>query len=125
VAEAPRAPTVLWVLFGFTGRISRQSFILGQLFMISLFAIIVARILAVQGNETATTFWGFIFILLIGVSTVSSFALTIKRLHDLSLPGALALILFVPTINIIFVITLMILASKQETNQWGPPPFSE
>ena len=117
------APSVLWVLFGYDGRIARQSFILGQLLMISLFAVVVARIVAVEGDESATTFWGFIMLLLMGAAAVSCFALTIKRLHDISLPGALSLILLVPTINVIFVIALMVLPSKQEINEYGPPPF--
>ena len=121
--QRPPAPSIGWLLFGFNGRIARQSFILGQIFMLSLFAIVVARIMAVRGDESATTFWGFVFILLMGISAVSGFALTFKRLHDLSLPGPLAFILFVPTVNIIFVIALMALPSRQEDNAYGPPPF--
>jgi len=37
--------------------------------------------------------------------------------------GALALILFVPTVNVIFIIVLMALPSRQEENEHGPPPF--
>lgn len=123
MANGQARPSVAWVLFGLGGRIARQSFILGQFFMLSLFAVVIARIVAVEGNENATAFWGLMFILLAGVSAWSSFALSVKRLHDLSLPGALALILLVPTINLFFVLALMILPSKQETNEHGPPPF--
>lgn len=119
----PPRPGVRWALFAFHGRIARLSFILGQLFMLSLLAIVVARILAVQGDEGATAFWGLMFILLGAASVWSSFALTVKRLHDLGLPGALALIMFVPTVNLFFVGALMILPSRPETNEHGPPPF--
>ena len=121
--QRPDPPSIGWLLFGFNGRIARQSFILSQLFMLSLFAVIVARIVAVRGDESATTFCGFMIILLMGASAVSILALTIKRLHDLSMPGALALILFVPTVNVIFIIVLMALPSRQEENEHGPPPF--
>lgn len=115
-------PTVRWVLFGLRGRIARQSYILGQLFMISLFAVVIARILAVEGDEEATAFWGLAFLALGAVSAWSSIAMTVKRLHDLGQPGILSLILFVPTVNILFVIALMVLPSRPETNQYGPPP---
>ena len=122
MAQLPK-PTVAWVLFGFRGRIGRQSFILGQLFMVSLFFVIVARLVAVQGDESATTFWGFMMILLMAVSVFSSFALVIKRLHDLGFPGMLSLVLFVPTVNLIMMGVLMILPSSPQTNEHGPPPF--
>jgi uncharacterized membrane protein YhaH (DUF805 family) len=116
-------PTVRWVLFGFRGRIARQSYILGQFFMLSLFAIVVARILAVEGDEDATAFWGLAFIVLGAVSIWSSFAMTVKRLHDIGQPGALSLITLVPWIGVIFVIALMFWPSKPEANKFGPPPF--
>jgi uncharacterized membrane protein YhaH (DUF805 family) len=115
--------SVRWALFSFRGRLGRQSFILGQLFMLSLFAVVIARIVAVDGNEDATTFWGFVFIGLGAISTWSSFALTVKRLHDIGQPGMLSVILLVPTVGLVFVIVLMFLPSKPETNKWGPPPF--
>jgi uncharacterized membrane protein YhaH (DUF805 family) len=119
----PPKATVLWALFGFGGRIARQTFILGQLFMLSLFAVVVARIVAVQGNENLTVFWGLAFLLLSVVSLWATFALTVKRLHDLDLPALMALLLLVPTINAIFVIVLMVLPSSAKTNEHGPPPF--
>jgi uncharacterized membrane protein YhaH (DUF805 family) len=120
---APPKATVLWALFGFGGRIARQTFILGQLFMLSLFAVVVARIVAVQGNENLTVFWGLTFLALCVVSLWASLALTVKRLHDLDLPALMTLLLLVPTINAIFVIVLMVLPSSARTNEHGPPPF--
>ena len=123
MAESLPKPTVLWVLFGFRGRIARQSFILGQLFMISLFAVIIARIVAVQGQEGATVFWGMMMLLLGAVSVVSMVAMTVKRLNDLSVPPVLAVCLFIAPISLFFVIALMAIPSKQEINRHGPPPF--
>lgn len=118
-------PTVRWVLFGFHGRIARQSYILGQLFMISLFGIIVARLIAAGEDESALALWGLVMIGLLLVSAFSMIAMTVKRLHDLGMPGILAICLFVPTINFLMVVALMILPSRQETNEHGPPPFPE
>lgn len=123
MSETQRKPTVPWVLFGFRGRIGRQSYILGQLFMLSLFAVVIARIVAVEDQESATVFWGMMFLLLGGVSLVSMVAMTVKRLNDLSIPGVLAVCLFIAPISFFFVVALMIMPSKQEVNRHGPPPF--
>jgi uncharacterized membrane protein YhaH (DUF805 family) len=117
------APTVQWALFGWRGRIGRQTYILGQLFMIALFSFIVARLMAVDGDESATVFWGLMMFALMGVSAWSMLALTVKRLHDLGQPGVLCVLLFVPTINAITVLVLMALPSSPKPNEHGPPPF--
>lgn len=116
-------PTVRWALFSFRGRIARQSFILGALLMFAVFAVIVARILAVEGNESATVFWGLVTLAFFGFAIWGTLALTVKRLHDLGQPGALAVVMFIPTINFIAAIALMILPSSPKTNEHGPPPF--
>jgi uncharacterized membrane protein YhaH (DUF805 family) len=123
--QVPPQPTVRWALFGFGGRIGRQTFILGQLFMLALFAIVIARILAVRGNDNETVFWGLAFLALCAASLWSIVALTVKRLHDLGLPALMTLLLAMPTINVIFIIVLMFLRSDPATNQHGPPPFGD
>lgn len=120
---APTKPTVTWALFGFRGRIGRQTYILGQLFMLAIFAVIFARIVAVEGDESATVLWGLVMMGAMGAATWSMIALTVKRLHDISQPGLLALVLFVPTVNFIAVVTLMFWPSSPEPNRHGPPPF--
>ncbi len=121
--QVPPQPSVPWALFGFGGRIGRQTFILGQLFMLALFAIVIARILAVRGNENQTVFWGLAFLGLCAISLWSIIALTVKRLHDLGLPVLMTLLLAIPTINVIFIIVLMFLRSDPASNRHGPPPF--
>lgn len=121
--DQKQKPSVAWVLFGLKGRIARQSFILGQLFMISLFAIVIARIVAVEGQEGSTVFWGLAFLALGVVSVISTIAMTVKRLHDLGYPGILAVCILIPTVNFIMLILLMVLPSSPESNAYGPPPF--
>lgn len=116
-------PTVRWVLFGFGGRIGRQSFILGQLFMMALGGVVIARIVAVRDDETQLALWGLALISLVLIAACSMFALTIKRLHDLGFPGALSILLFVPTVNLVMLMLLMVVPSSSETNRHGPPPF--
>lgn len=121
---APTKATVNWALFGLRGRIGRQTYILGQLFMIAIFAVIIARIVAVEGDESATAMWGIIMLLALLGSSWSMIALTVKRLHDISKPGFLALLLFVPTVNMVTVVVLMFWPSSPQSNEHGPPPFA-
>ncbi|MFZ1815587.1 MAG: DUF805 domain-containing protein [Rhizobiaceae bacterium] len=124
MSDAPENPTVRWVLFGWRGRIARQSYILGSLLMVSIFAVIVARILAVQGNEGQTVLWGLATLIFIPVSVWSMLAMTAKRLNDINQPATLAVVLFVPGINGLAVLALMLLPSWPGTNRHGPPPFA-
>ncbi len=123
MADHQQKPTVTWVLFGLHGRIARQSFILGQLFMLSLFAFVIARIVAVEGRDGSTVFWGLVLLALGVASLVSTIAMTVKRLHDLGFPGILAVCMLIPTVNFIMLIILMIMPSSPQTNTYGPPPF--
>jgi uncharacterized membrane protein YhaH (DUF805 family) len=116
-------PTVWWVLFGFSGRIARQSFILGLLFMISLFMFVIARIVAVEGREDSTAFWGLVFLALGAASVVSILAMAAKRLHDLGYAGFFAVLVLIPGIDLIVLTLLMVLPSEPATNAYGPAPF--
>jgi uncharacterized membrane protein YhaH (DUF805 family) len=115
--------TVRWALFGFQGRIGRQSYILGALLMLTVIFFTVARLLAVQGDEGASAFWGLAFLMAFAAAAWSNLALTIKRLHDINQPGALVVLLFVPTINFFFVVFLMAMPSHPRDNEHGAPPF--
>ncbi|MCB1449543.1 MAG: DUF805 domain-containing protein [Nitratireductor sp.] len=122
--ELPK-PTIGWALFGFSGRIARQSYILGVVLMLPLFGIVIAQILQVQDNEAGTVFWGLMFIGLCVMSTWSLVALSVKRLNDINRPGWLALVLFIPWLNALAVMALMAAPSWPQTNRHGPPPFPD
>jgi uncharacterized membrane protein YhaH (DUF805 family) len=121
--NSPLKPTIWWVLFGFSGRIARQSFILGILFMMSLFTVVIARIVAVEGRDGSTAFWGLVFLALGAASVVSMLAMAAKRLHDLGFTGFFAVLVLIPGIDLIVMILLMVLPSEPATNAYGPPPF--
>jgi len=55
----------------------------------------------------------------------SIFSLFVKRLHDLDLPGPLAICAILSGINIFFFLFLVLMPSKQVTNKHGPPITSE
>ncbi len=116
-------PTVAWLLFSFKGRIARQSYILGALFMMTLQALVLIRLVMAEEAAADLTMWGFVLIIGGIAATWSALAMTVKRLHDLDLPAILAICLLIPAISWIFLIVMMVLPSKQETNRHGPPPF--
>jgi uncharacterized membrane protein YhaH (DUF805 family) len=114
-----RRPTVAFALFSFSGRIGRQAYALGQLFLLSLFAIVIARILAVRGQEGPTTVWGLALLALLPVTFWAMLALTVKRLRDAGWPVLLALVLFVPTANLLLVAALMAWPGQPDENPLG------
>ena len=116
-------PSLSWLFFSLKGRIARKSYILSVLFLLLPQIVVVVQMVQNSTNEAALVFW-FLSWVVIGIATLwSLIALAVKRLHDLSVTGWLALIIVFPTINWIFLVALAFIPSKQETNEWGPPPF--
>lgn len=120
-------PTLLWLFFSFKGRIARQSFALAAGFLLLPQILVIYQIVKAEqaDNEGALAFWGLTFIVFAILALWSLFALFIKRLHDLSLPGALAILSFISGVNLLFFAFLALMPSKRETNQHGPPPFAD
>ena len=116
--------TLTWLFFGFSGRISRQPFILGILLLLVLEGIIVIQMVKAGENQQLLGLWGMVFILVAALVVWPILALTIKRLHDRGHPGALSLILFFPGINWLMVLYLMAAPSERQANPYGPPPIS-
>lgn len=124
MSSAP--PSLPWLFFGFKGRIARQSFILGIVFLVfpQLFTLFQMIRADEAGKPEQLAFWFLVLVVVLVLSLWSSLALTVKRLHDLSLPGALAILAIFSGINLIFFLYLAIMPSKDEANEHGPPPFS-
>ena len=80
----PRVATVFWALFGFDGRISRQTFWLGFALMTALTAVALTpyRSTGVLPEEPDLYFFVLAVLLL-----WSEVALAVKRLHDRGLRG--------------------------------------
>mgnify|MGYP000100226541 CR=1 FL=1 len=121
---APDHPlTVSWVLFGFRGRIGRKSFWLAALLMVLIQAAIIAQIASVPEDHPILAFWGLVLLGVWAATAWVGLALAVKRLHDLGLPGMLAICLLIPAISFIAFLLLAFLPSRPETNEHGPPPF--
>ena len=124
MTTAPDHPvTIKWVLFGFKGRIGRKSFTLAALMMILIQAAVISQIIVTPEDNPVTALWGLILLAVWIASAWAGVALAVKRLHDLGLPGILAICLLIPAISFFAFLFLAIVPSKQETNEHGRPPF--
>ena len=122
--DAPGHPlTIKWVLFGFRGRIGRKSFWLAALGVILVQAAVVAQIIGTPEDSPQIALWGLVMLVVWIASAWAALALAVKRLHDLNLPGVLAVLLLVPAISFIAFLVLAFMPSSAETNEHGPPPF--
>lgn len=121
---APDHPvTVGWVLFGFKGRIGRKSFWLAALLMILIQAAIIAKISSYPEDHPALVFWGLTLLATWLATAWVGLALAVKRLHDIGLPGILAICLLIPAVSFFAFLFLAFMPPSRETNEHGPPPF--
>lgn len=77
----------IWLFFGFSGRVSRAAYIPAGLLLYLARFYPVYQIIAADGVESIETFWGGMFLLVIGATLISHIALAVKRLHDMGRSG--------------------------------------
>jgi uncharacterized membrane protein YhaH (DUF805 family) len=115
-------PNLTWLFFGWSGRLSRAPFALGWAFWLMLLSAALARIMIVPKEDPAFLFWGFVFFGVALVSTVSTIMMTVKRLHDMNLPLALIICLFIPAISFFALIAFMVWPGTPGPNDYGRLP---
>lgn len=134
--SAQLSPGPLWALFSPIGRIGREPYWL--CFVLTWIAFAVAlRLwwLSLPGSATledmvqAMMAGDYIasnplFPILLLVLQWCELAVVIKRLQDLGQSGLLALLLFVPVVNLIVLIILGVVPSRGGANRHGPLPNS-
>lgn len=116
---ARKLPTVLWVAFGFDGRISREPFWLGFVF-VTLLASVMLTPYRPEGDDLVMVDFGFALILI--VALWSELALAVKRLHDRGLSGWIAALLFVPVLNLVVFLVIGLFPGDKGPNAYGPAP---
>ncbi|MFC3071617.1 DUF805 domain-containing protein [Shinella pollutisoli] len=118
-AEDGRGPGLGWFFFGWSGRIGRAPYALGWLFWLMLLSAALARIMIVPNDDPSFLFWAFVFFGTAIASTVSTIMMTVKRLHDMDLPAALVICLFIPAISFIALIAFMVWPGTKGPNDHG------
>lgn len=118
----PEKDRFIWLFFRFSGRVNRAAFILGVLFMATLVSFPLYQFMRVPVDSDAARVWSLIF----AAATLSCLwfqaALSVKRLHDIDRPGALAAIVFVPFVNTVAFIALCIIPGTPGPNRYGYLP---
>ncbi len=117
-----RRPTVAWLFFSPSGRAGRQVFILGWLFWMVLNCYTVASLALHQEDEEMFRLFSVLFFAGVTVSVASTMMMSIKRLHDMGLPGILVFVLFVPAVSFVMLFVLCLWPSAPGPNAYGPAP---
>ncbi|MDR2812554.1 MAG: DUF805 domain-containing protein [Puniceicoccales bacterium] len=65
----------------------------------------------------------FLLLLSTFIYTIPSFAVTIRRLHDINLSGYFYLMQFIPFIGMAIFLVLMLIKGTDGPNRYGPHPF--
>lgn len=121
-AAEERGPTLAWLFFGWSGRLSRVPFAVSWAFWLMLLSAALTRIVVVPKEDPAFLFWAFAFFIVAIVSTVSSIMLTIKRLHDMNLPLPLIVCLFIPAISFLALFVFLVWPGTPGPNDYGRLP---
>ena len=117
-----QGPNLVWLFFGWSGRLSRAPFALGWAFWLMLLSAALARIMIVPKEDPSFLLWAFVFFGVGIVSTVSSVMMTIKRLHDMNLPVPLIICLFIPAISFFALFVYMVWPGTAGPNEYGRLP---
>ena len=121
-AVEEQRPSLAWLFFGWSGRVSRGPFALGWAFWLMLLSAALARIIIVPKEDPSFLLWSFVFVGMALVSTVSSVLLTVKRLHDMNLPLPLIICLFIPAISFFALFAFMVWPGTNGPNDYGSLP---
>jgi uncharacterized membrane protein YhaH (DUF805 family) len=117
--NSDQPPSLRWLFFGWSGRVSRLPYALVWGFWMTLAAAFLTRMVMTPQDEPAFAIWTLLFFAVGVVSTLSSVMLTIKRLHDMALPAPLVLCLFVPAISIFALIAFLVWPGTPGPNPHG------
>ncbi|MEO1700814.1 MAG: DUF805 domain-containing protein [Pseudomonadota bacterium] len=131
MSEPLPKPTVRWLFTSFHGRIGRKSFALGALLLLLVQVALFTWVLSFGDGESSVVeledgdalLVGIVFLAFWAFAAWGLLAMAVKRLHDLNLPGILAVVLLLPAIAFLGWLFLAFVPGSRQTNQHGPPPF--
>ena len=116
-------------IFSLTQRIGRLRYLAYLLvsylvlpFMGGMLSSLLVGVLSISGLMSPTTFGPTLMLIVYSPVVIATFIFTVRRLHDLDRSGWQSILLFIPIINLIIIIALMLVAGEQQTNRFGPPP---
>lgn len=110
---------LLWLFFGFNGRISRLVYFLAGLLLAVFQAFAMYQLVLTPEGSNASQVWSMIFWAVFLVSLWSHLALSAKRFHDFGKPGIFAASLFIPIVSILVFVALCFYPGDDEANEYG------
>ena len=119
MAEPDQTPGLWWLFFGWSGRLGRAPYALGWLFWLMLMSAFLTQLMGTNQETPAFTGWAFAFFATGLASTVSSVMLTIKRLHDMNVPAAIVICLFIPAISFFALLAFLLWPGTNGPNEHG------
>lgn len=115
-------------IFSLTQRIGRLRYLAYLLvsyfllpFLGSMLSAILVGSLSRSGLISSTAFAPMLMLVVYSPVIFATFIFTIRRLHDLDRSGWQSLLLFIPIINLIIIVALMLVPGEQQTNRFGAP----
>ena len=105
-------------LFSINGRLRRKEYFLRFIFFMVGITVLGARVENLDENSVLAIGLSFIIIFIL----VLLFMQDIKRLHDMNKSGWLVLINFIPIINLVFMIYLLLNPGTDGENRFGEDP---
>ena len=112
-------PNLRWFFFGLSGRIGRLPYVLGNLFFVAVTGVIINQLVIVPEDSREIDLWSLLFMLLLPTLLWTSIAMAVKRLHDINLPGPVAICLFVPAVSLVAVLVLCFWPGSHGGNYYG------
>lgn len=104
----------------FSGRATRSEYVLSILFMVVVFyaAVLFFNFINSYYLKALINSKTMIFFLLIPINAVS-----VRRIRDLGYNGGLVFLNFIPYINFIFILCLLIFKGEENRNAYGDSPY--
>lgn len=129
MAGRPGPQSVWWALFSLQGRIRRATYLLGGVFIVSLWWVALAQVFSLREASEQHGTWLIILGTIVLATGYCGYALAHKRLHDLGYPGPFALVLivfsvFMPFLAVIAFGVFAVIPGEEKPNKFGPPPVS-
>ncbi len=112
-------PDMRWVFLGFSGRLSRLPYLLGLLFLLTIGFLIYNQLGPSTENSLRQGSWTLVLFGYSAVSVWSSFALAVKRLHDIGIPGPVSLTLLLPVVSLLVFVGLCLWPGAAGANSYG------
>jgi uncharacterized membrane protein YhaH (DUF805 family) len=111
----------MWLFARFDGRIGREVFWLGNIFLVAVLAVVLRPSVDPETGEVALQSGG-LGVMLIIVAMISSLAIGAKRLHDANVSGLFTVLLLVPLVSILVTVALGVVPGTRGPNKYGERP---